>query len=113
MAKYLPVAVRTDKLWYRRLVRIQIPLIFKERHAWRVKVLVFSSDGKHLVSGSRDNSIRLWDTEIGVGRTVLREHTGEVKALAFSTDGTTLISGSIDGTILSSDWERIIKKKDK
>ena len=87
------------------------PLIFKERHGWRVKVLVFSSDGKSLVSGSRDNSIRLWDVETGNAFAILSGHVGEVNALAFSADGTTLISGSIDGTILLWDSEKIIESQ--
>ncbi len=89
------------------------PLIFKERHAWRVKVLVFSSDGKHLVSGSRDNNIRLWDVETGTAFTILSGHVGEVTALALSADGTTLISGSIDGTILLWDWEKIAQQTNR
>jgi WD40 repeat protein len=89
------------------------PLILKGRHGWRVKVLVFTPDGKHLVSGSRDNSIRLWDVKTGIEFAILSAHVGEVNALAFSADGTTLTSGSIDGTILLWDWERIIERKDK
>lgn len=89
------------------------PLIFKGHHAWRVKVLAFSPDGKHLVSGSRDNSIRLWDTEIGTEHVVLSGHVGEVNVLAFSADGTTLISGSIDGTVLLWDWQKIVRPTDR
>ena len=85
------------------------PLIFKERHGGRVKVLVFSRDGKHLVSGSRDNSIRLWDVETGTEFDVLSGHVGEVNTLAFSADGTTLISGSIDDTILLWDWQKVVQ----
>ena len=70
-------------------------------------------DGKHLVSGSRDNSIRLWDTEIGMEHVVLSGHVGEVNALTFSADGKTLISGSIDGTILLWDWQKIVRPTDR
>lgn len=89
------------------------PSIFKERHAWRVKVLVFSPDGKHLVSGSRDNSIRLWDAQTGTAFAILSGHVGEVDDLAFSADGLTLISGSIDGTILLWDWEQIAQQTNR
>ncbi|MYB94968.1 hypothetical protein F4054_13445 [Candidatus Poribacteria bacterium] len=89
------------------------PSIFKERHAWRVKVLVFSPDGKHLVSGSRDNSIRLWDAQTGTAFAILSGHVGEVNTLAFSADGLTLISGSIDGTILLWDWEQIAQQTNR
>ena len=89
------------------------PLIFKERHAWRVKVLVFSPDGKHLVSGSRDNSIRLWDVQTHTAFAILNGHVGEVDDLAFSADGLTLISGSIDGTILLWDWEQVAQQTNR
>ena len=87
------------------------PLIFTGNHTWRVETLAFSSDDKHLVSGSKDNSIRLWDVETGTEFAVLSGHVGEVNALAFSADGLTLISGSIDGTILLWDWEKIAQRK--
>ena len=89
------------------------PLILKGHHTWRVKALAFSPDGKHLVSGSMDYSIRVWDIEIGMEHTILSGHAGEVNALAFSADGTTLISGSIDGTILLWDWQKIVRPADR
>ena len=30
-------------------------------HSWRIRSLVFSSDGKTLVSGSEDGTVLLWD----------------------------------------------------
>ena len=77
------------------------------------KVLVFSPDGKHLVSGSRDNSIRLWDIQTSTAFSILSGHVGEVNDLAFSADGLTLISGSIDGTILLWDWEQIAQQTNR
>lgn len=90
-----------------------IPLIFTGQHAWRIEALVFSPDGKRLVSGSKDNSIRLWDVETGVESAVLNGHVGDVNALAFSTDGLTLISGSTDGTILLWDCKKIAQQINK
>ncbi len=90
-----------------------IPLIFTGQHAWRVEALAFSPDGKRLVSGSKDNSIRLWDVETGVGHAVLSGHVGDVNALAFSTDGLTFISGSTDGTILLWDCKKIAQQTNK
>lgn len=59
----------------------------------------FSPDGKLLVTGSWDNSARIWDVE--TGKAVLKltdEHTGYVNAAAFSPDGTQVLTGSDDKT---------------
>src|SRR5262249_22319343 len=62
-------------------------------HRWRhwemVKCLAISPDGRWAASGSRDETIRVWDLTPGAdGRTdrVLSGHTSTVMALAFSPD---------------------------
>ena len=54
---------------------------------YTTNTLAFSPDGKRLVSGSMDNSIRLWDVETGVEQAILSGHVADVNALAFATDG--------------------------
>jgi len=66
-----------------------------------------------LLSGSQDNSIRLWDVEIGAEDAMLNGHAAEADALAFSADGTTLIRGSTDCTILLWDWKKIAQTKNR
>lgn len=63
-----------------------------------VTLVAFSSDGSHLVSGSEDNSIRVWNTLTGeqIGEPLLA-HTSAVLSVALSSDGL-LASGSRDGT---------------
>jgi WD40 repeat protein len=62
--------------------------------------MVFSPDGKLVVSGSHDMTIRVWDSMSG-GETLapLRGHDDAVLCVAFSPDGTQIVSGSADLTI--------------
>jgi tetratricopeptide (TPR) repeat protein len=69
-------------------------------HQGSVTSVAFSPDGKTIVSGSYDKTIRLWDTSSGkLLGTPLEGHDSEVNAVAFSPDGKTIVSGSSDDTI--------------
>lgn len=70
-------------------------------HAGFVKSIAFSPDGATLVSGSQDDTLKLWDVKSGVERSSLK-HTGwkaGVSAVAFSPDGRLLAAGRSDKTI--------------
>jgi WD40 repeat protein len=64
-----------------------------------VSSLVFSADGKTLISGSADQTIRTWDVASQKCLDVLRGHRQEVWRLALLPDGYTLVSGCKDGTV--------------
>ena len=59
----------------------------------------FSPDGKTLVSGSWDKTIKLWNVETGKEIRTLKGHDELVRSVNFSPDGKTLVSGSLDKTI--------------
>ena len=58
----------------------------------------FSPDGKTVVSGAADYTVKLWDLATGRAAT-FEDHSKWVVAVAFSPDGTTFASGSHDGTV--------------
>jgi WD40 repeat protein len=49
--------------------------------------VAFSPDGKQVVSGSDDNTVRLWDAATGAALQTLEGHTSRVTSVAFSPDG--------------------------
>lgn len=54
-------------------------------------------DGQTILTGSADNTARLWDASTGKPLSYPLRHAGSVTSLAFSPDGRTLLTGSIDG----------------
>ena len=68
-------------------------------HTECVRSLVFSSDGKLLVSGSYDKTINLWDVQTGGIIKTLHGHTDWVYSVSIAMDHTMIASGSVDKTI--------------
>ena len=60
--------------------------------------MAFSPDGQTALTGSFDNTARLWEVQTGQPRGAVLKHEGYVKAVAFSPDGQTALTGSADGT---------------
>ncbi|MEQ8677369.1 MAG: protein kinase [Aggregatilineales bacterium] len=63
--------------------------------------VAFSPDGQRIASGSKDQSISVWDATIGEAVfDPLVGHTGFVHSVAFSPDGSRIASASSDGSIM-------------
>ena len=61
--------------------------------------IAFSPDGKSIISGSGDKTIKHWSVETGQLLQTFKGHKHWVLSVAFSPDGKSIISGSKDGTI--------------
>ena len=84
---------------------------YKERmvltgHTGAVLAVAFSSNGKLLVSGSADKTIRLWEVETGKLRRAREEHTAPVNIVAFSLEGERFWSASRKNKMLRSWYSR-------
>ena len=74
--------------------RLRTPkeVFLKGGHKREVECVAFSADGKILASGSRDQTIRLWEASTGKPLARLGGHANSVDCLAFSPDGRYLAS---------------------
>ena len=68
-------------------------------HNHFVNDVVISSDGQFALSGSWDNTLRLWDLSSGTTTRRFVGHTGDVLSVAFSADNRQIVSASRDKTI--------------
>jgi WD40 repeat protein len=61
-----------------------------------IHLIAFAPDGQRLVTGTEDQTARLWDAGSGRELLALAGHSGEVMSVAFSTDGHRVVTGSTD-----------------
>jgi len=69
------------------------------KHPHCVRSLTFSSDGRSLVSGSYDKTVKLWDVQTGGVVKTFYGHTDQVNSVSISVDCCRIASGSLDCTI--------------
>ena len=65
-------------------------------HTGRVTALALTPDGRMLVSGSQDNTVKLWSMPEGEWIATLPIHTSDVNDLAITPDGKMLVTASAD-----------------
>ena len=74
-------------------------------HTDQVMDLAISPDGKRIVTGSFDATVRVWDVETGKQLHVMEGHRGAVMALAISPNGRQALSGGADQVLRLWDLE--------
>ena len=61
--------------------------------------IAFNPDGLELAATSRDNAIRVWNSQSLFPQRLLRGHTERIVSIAFDPDGRHIASASEDGTV--------------
>src|SRR5258708_2257318 len=80
-------------------------------HTSAVECAVFSRDGKRILSGGDDRTLRLWDTDSGKEIHAYPGHEHSVKSVAISPDGKQLLSGGSDATVRVWDADAVKELK--
>ena len=97
-----PCEVIVSQGSYEEIMEIEATRITKsafQGHTDEVNSVVVSPDNKFIISGSSDNSIKVWNILDLKEEFTLLGHTGHVKSVCSSSDGRFIISGSEDKTI--------------
>ena len=97
-------------VWLRSLRPPNIPLGGPQRavfhgHKNQVASVAFDSAGRRIVSGSWDETVRVWDAENGLELACLRGHESKVTSVAFDSAGRRIVSGSDDHKVRVWDAE--------
>src|SRR5260370_1055354 len=75
------------------------PVLTLKGHTGFISGVAFSPDGKSLVSGSWDKTVRVWNATTGQPVLTLKGHLGTVWSVCFSPDGRRLASACLDHTV--------------
>ena len=90
-----------ERFFGRRTVKpVPVPSVTLKGHTASVRSCGFSPDGAWVVSGSRDDTLRLWNAATGECLRTLEGHINWVWSCGFSPDGARVVSGSRDKALL-------------
>jgi WD40 repeat protein/class 3 adenylate cyclase len=79
-------------------INLNYPLQVFTGHTGTVTQVAFSPDDQMILTGSADNTARLFDIETGQQLQIFSGHTDQLNDLAFSPDGKLVLTGSSDQT---------------
>ena len=63
-------------------------------HTYVITCLIISNDNKHLISGSRDKTVKLWNIERKIEEATLIKQDYFIETLAITVDSKYIITGS-------------------
>ena len=88
---WIPALLQVEKSWSTELQTL-------EGHSGSVYSVAFSLDSQRIVSGSHNDTIKLWDAQTGSELQTLEGHSDRAYSVAFSLGSQRIMSGSADKT---------------
>ncbi|MHC4070924.1 MAG: WD40 domain-containing protein [Planctomycetota bacterium] len=79
--------------WYRLWHISDLSLMTLRGYSERVRSVAFRPDGKRIVSGSTDRTVKVWDSATGSELITLQGHEDRLRSVVFSPDGKRIVSG--------------------
>jgi WD40 repeat protein len=89
--RYLPAQLEGTLLKGKQLVA--------RGHSGSINSICYSPDGKKILSGSMDDTVKEWSVETGQCIQTLQGHSSFVNSVCYSPDGKKILSGSEDHTV--------------
>jgi WD40 repeat protein/class 3 adenylate cyclase len=89
--------------WYYWQRQTHLALKTLRGHLEPVRSVAFSPDGQRIVTGSWDQTAKVWEAASGRELLTLKGHTSWIRSVAFSPDGHRIVTGSDDQT--AKVWE--------
>ncbi|MBT21430.1 hypothetical protein CMK17_15965 [Candidatus Poribacteria bacterium] len=79
------------------IIKSRVRLVL-EGHSGSVNSAIYSPGGQRIVTGSSDNTAKVWDANTGKELFTLKSHDGYVKSVAYGPDGQRIVTASADKT---------------
>ena len=65
-------------------------------HTAPINALAYCPDGSRIVTGSKDKTVQIWDSNSGESLKILKDIDSMVNCVAFSPDGYKIAAGTLD-----------------
>ena len=98
-----------DFEWYYWQRQIHQDLRTFRGHLSELWAVAFSPDGQRILTGSGDNTAKVWNVATGQELFTLTSHSDAIKSAAFSPDGLRIVTASADNT--AKLWDAINGKE--
>lgn len=89
--------------------KISMDNLVCQGHSDTVESVACSPDGRRIISGSHDGTVKEWDRLTGQCVRTYAGHSDWVNSVAFFPDGRTFLSGSRDNTV--REWDRVTGRR--
>lgn len=99
----------TSEAEYALRMSLKQQSVIMNGHRDIVNSVMYSPNGKEIVSSSNDSSVIVWDANTGNMKFELKGHEGRVNFASFNPQSNKIVSGSNDGTIRI--WDALVGKE--